>query len=316
MNKYHYIVESSLKMTEKTIRLLLDIIPKNRWNMLSNIFSRFSIPHIKSPIKFSHKGFYLKEYSIENMNKELKEKFLLFCYPADMHNREKEIKLDHIYWNYASTFIVFNQSKEIVGCLQFVRKTANNKIPVEYAYVSDVTDDLKTSYDIYSNSPDGRSAEIYRCRRSFELKGIEAINIVYMLFKAAWSKVVQTGTEYVYITYNLENRELRNLYSRKLYFQNPGINVQFGNTPQKWGLLIKDCRLHEEKFASLSKAHFILQTWFRKNNKKKNLIIPKTHTVPASIISEKDTILFTEIVQSGKSTAHARKEASLNNQYT
>ncbi|MDD5675743.1 MAG: hypothetical protein PHC61_16355 [Chitinivibrionales bacterium] len=292
----------------KLTNLLLNITPQKHWNVLSNLLCRLSLPTIGSPIAFSYNDFVLKEYYVPQMDTALREKFLHFCYPADMHDRAEEILIDHQYWNDAATFVVFNKAQEIVGCMQFIPKTEANKIPVEFAHVVNDSDACDRDFDIHQKTPFGKFAESYRCRRSPELKGDEAVAVVSMLFKATWAKTVQTKTEYIYITYRSGDRGLQNLYSRKLNFQNPGIAVQFGNSPDRWTLLVKDCRLHERAFATLSKPHFFLQTWVRKNCKKKNLNVPAQAVAP-HFLSEEDTVLFASVQQAKKRKATRRMQS-------
>lgn len=291
----------------KITNILLDIIPQNHWNTLSNLLCRLAPNTIGSPIQFSLGNFTLQEFLIPRMDNALKEQFLQFCYPADLPDRENEIKLDQQYWNDAATFIVSDQNSEIAGCLQFIPKTATNKIPVEYARVVDAPD---SDNAVNPAPPSGTFAEIYRCRRSNALKGEHIIGILTMLFKAMWIKTVQTNTEYVYITYDRNDRELRNLYLRKLFFQNPGITVTFGNCHKLWNLLYKDCLLNEQTYATLSRSQFYLQTWVRKNCKKKNLSLPP-RTTTAEIFSADETVLFTTVVGTKKMSTCRHKSTTI-----
>lgn len=296
----------------KVIDFLLNKIPQDKWNYFSKVLARFSIPYIGSPISFQIKSFTIKEYSISDMDTTLMENFLSFCYPLNASNRALEIDLDRQYWKNASTFLVFDSSKKIVGCLQFIFKTSTNKIPVEYAFV-------KNDLDIGNNPPQshfkpssGKYAEIYRCRRSFDLTGVQASIVIAALFKAAWIKTIQTSTEHICISYDAQNKGLKNLYCKKLFFQNPKIALLFGDDPKQWNLLIKDCLLHETNFANLSKEHFYLQTWFRKNSIDKNLKVPAIPPVSSPVLSEEDTILFASVAHSKRKrkTAPADKKSA------
>jgi hypothetical protein len=290
------VVKDVVMFDNKVTDFLLKKVPQDKWNFFSNVLARFSFPTIGSPISFKCKNLYLKEFSIPTMANSMKETFLLFCYPPEIYNRDEEILLDQQYWKDAATFLVFNTSQEIVGCVQFIPKTTTNKIPVEYSHV---VKSLNVDYLNITNNfklPLGQFAEVYRFRRSFSLKGEDATNVVSILFKAIWIKTIQTSTDYLYISYNSGNHELKNLYLRKLHFQNPKVTVQFGNDPTLWNILIKDCQWHEKKFAELSKPHFFLQTWVRKNSKKLNLEA-KPQSTSSPLLSEEDTILFASVVR-------------------
>lgn len=258
---------------------LLNITPKKNWNHLSHIIANLSIPFITSPINFKHNGFILKEFPIDK-NQDILEKFLEFCYPINMPNRNKEIKLDQYYWKNTSTFIVFNQTGNITGCMQFISKNQHNKIPFEFADFTKPNNNH--NHPLLYNASHAKHAEIYRYK---SLPGKNSLSISKMLFKACWIKIIQTETEYVYLTYNYLNRQLFNLYTKKLFFMDPGIYAYFKNNPSKWHLLIKDCHLTEKKFATLNKHSFHLQTWFRKNCIKKTFTTQtigqnqKTHVI-------------------------------------
>ena len=149
----------------------------------------------------------------------------------------------------------------------------------------------------------GSYAEIYRCRRAFDLTRTESFLIVYMLFKALWAKTIQESVESIYITFDPDIKELQNLYTKKLCFKNSG------NSPKDWQLLVKDCLHHEHKVATKSRLHFFMQTWFRKDLKKKNLRIHRRHRpVTAHLVSEIEPVLFTNLVTSQKRVGLRRKE--------
>jgi hypothetical protein len=273
----------------KWCNTLLGLVPQKHWNVLSKCIAAFSRPTIGSPIQLTYNNFVLQEYQMHTMDSAFKETFLKFCYPADLHNREQEIEYDKIYWGSDSTFVIFDKNKnnEIVGCAQFIPKTNSIRIPSEYARLND-----NQYFDPVDSYKSKKFGEIYRCRRSFDLKMKDSIVVVSMHFKALWAKIIQTDTEYLYITFDKMNRELRNLYTRKLFFQNPDTVVHYGDDPKDWQLLYKDCMLHEEKFASLDKSHFYLQTWFRQNLKQKKLrTTPKTATT-TFVVEKKRSILF------------------------
>jgi len=244
----------------KFVDSFLNIIPKEKWDFFSHIVANLSMPLISSPINFKYNGFTLKEFNI-NKDKNIQKKFIEFCYPLNMTNRHKEIELDQYYWKNTSTFIVFNKTNNIIGCMQFITKNKHNKIPFEFANYTEHIGN--TNYQLLYKASHGKHAEIYMYRCS--LIGRELLSISKMLFKACWVKIIQTKTEYVYLTYNYNNKELYNLYTKRLFFLDPGICLYFKENKSKWHLLIKDCYLTEKKFATLNKNSFHLQTWFRKN---------------------------------------------------
>jgi len=272
--------------------MLLDIIPQNKWNILSKFIAAFSIPTIGSPIQFAFKNFYMKEYKMLEMDESFKEKFLTFCYPADLHNREQEIEFDKVYWGADSTFVIFDRKKEnkIVGCVQLISKSDSIRIPCEYSRLNN-----NQSFDPLNMYNTDKIGEIYRCRRSFDLKLKDSLIVVSMLFKALQAKVNQTNTAYLYITFDSTNRELRNLYTRKMFFQNPEIVVHYGDDPKDWQLLHKDCQLHENKFATIDRSHFYLQTWFRQNLKKKKLTLQPVKTKVPHTITENRKFIFANV---------------------
>jgi hypothetical protein len=235
------------------------------------------------------------------------DRFLDFCFPADLPNRQEEILLDHQYWNDASTFVISNRSNEIVGIIQFIPKKQDNKLPCEFGRAVPSENLPSTALNAIAN---GTLAEIYHCRKSMTLKGMDSVIVVAMLFKAVWAKVIQTNTSYSFISFDPQLNDLRNMYIRRLAFLNTGIFLSFNNDPKKWSLLFKDWKENEKKFATLGKSQFYLLTWARKNLKKKNLRIPPgvaSHQPAfASPPATKDKpVLFTQIINKDRIQADA-----------
>lgn len=261
---------------------LLKKLPQNRWNDLSSFYTFFTLPTIGSPIAFRYKDFHLQEYFTTEMPQPVFEVFLMFCYPADISNRREEIECDRLnYWQKTSTFLVYKDT-QIVGCVQIVPKTETQNLPVEYASVVNTDGTLK-KVNIAELIPTGNVTEIYRCRRSFDLNRIEAINVLIMLYKAVWAKVIQLGTAYTCISFDGSKNDYKSLYLKKLAFNDPKMTIIFGDNQKKWNLLIKDWAKHELSFATLSKSHFYLQTWFRTSLKKKHLRIASSHTATSKV---------------------------------
>lgn len=256
------------------LNALLKRFPQTTWNQVSSLYTLFTLPTIGSPVSFSHKNFELKEYTTEHMPHEVLENFLNFCYPPDMPDREKEIECDQRnYWQKNITFIVYKDTR-IVGCVQIVPKTATQHLPVEFASVCR-ENEPPSPLDLSELVPDNNITEIYRCRRSFDLNRMEAIDVLLMLYKALWAKVIQLGTAYTCISFDSSKKDLKSLYVNKIAFTDPDITIQFGSDPKKWNLLVKDWAEHERSFATISKSHFYLQTWFRSSLKKKHLHLKK-----------------------------------------
>jgi hypothetical protein len=88
---------------------------------------------------------------------------------------------------------------------------------------------------------------------------------------------------------------------KKLCFRNMGITVRFGDSPKDWQLLVKDCRYQEHELAGVSRQHFYMQTWFRRDLRKKNLHArPEAalmRPVTAHLLSDVQPFLFTKIVK-------------------
>lgn len=279
------------------LNVVLPKVPQNWWNSISNIYTFFSPRIIGSPIIFSHNNFRLQEYRMDTMPEKLFGSFLDFCYPEDLPNRKKEIACDREnYWNATTTFIVFKEDT-IVGCVQIVPRTATQHLPVEYGRIHN-TDKTFCHLDLEEFIPLVNITEIYRCRRSFQLSKIEAVNVLLMLYKAVWAKVIQSDTNFTLISFDSEEKSLRTLYLNKLAFDDPHISLTFGDKNKKWDLLIKDWRKHEYYFANLSKPHFFIQTWFRTSLKKKHLktfASDKKRPQKATLITEED-LLFTQTI--------------------
>ncbi|OGJ87731.1 MAG: hypothetical protein A2268_02430 [Candidatus Raymondbacteria bacterium RifOxyA12_full_50_37] len=254
---------------------ILSRVHKNHWNTISYFSSFFTLPRIASPINFDDNcGFTLSEHLIMEMDEELRREFLNFCYPADLPHRSQEIAYDRQYWSTAATFIVRDTGSTIVGCAQYIVKSRKLKLPVEYAVLADgerAGDHFSTGLDV---GGDCIVSEIYRLRRSFELGHRAVCVVVNMLFKAIWAKIVQTNTVYSYITCDGDSPELKNMYTKRLFFQDSGHFVRYGQDLKRWRLMRKDCMLHEQKFATLSRTHFQMQTYFRANLKTKRLRLP------------------------------------------
>ncbi len=272
------------------------------WNELSNVYTFFTFSTIGSPISFWYKNFRLQEFPTADIPQPLFNEFLTFCYPEDMPDRQEEIACDkQHYWEKTSTFLVF-KNDQIVGCVQIVPKTATQNLPVEYADVQN-DDGTKSKLDISRIISTDNVTEIYRCRRSFDLRKIEAINVLLMLYKAVWAKVIQLGTAYTCISFDSAKNDLRSLYLNKLNFDDPNISLVFGNSQKRWSLLLKDWERHEQCFATLSKSHFYLQTWFRESLKKKHLHIINRKKVTArkAILIKSDKLLIAQTLTASQS---------------
>jgi hypothetical protein len=294
----------------KIVNPFLKIVPQSNWNYLSNAVAVASLPTIGSPISFSFQNFKLKEFDLLKSDEVEKKKFLNFCYPLDIADREKEIEIDHQYWRNSSTFIILNENDSIKGCAQYICPKDDSPIPAELTHIVDKSGAMKDRSAIFNKKtmPGGSYAEIYRCRRSFDLKCSDAFSVVYILFKALWAKTIQESVRYIYITFDPENKELYNLYIKRLCFLDPGITVRFDNSAKDWKLLVKDCLYQEKKLASLSRTHFFMQTWFRKNLKKKNLRIkPSLRPVAAQVFSEDKIALISQVIPTGQKQSRARR---------
>lgn len=245
---------------------VVSLFPRSSWNHLSLIIASLSKKTIKDRIEIKHKnGFILKEYRIEEMPDTLWIEFVQFCYPRDNPDRLSEITLDERYWRNSSFFLVFDANKKIVGCIQYIFKTPDLKLPVEYgcAVSENGTDESRKQFDATEDVGVASCGEIYRLKSDQTLCNDGSCAVSMMLFKAIWMKGIQAKVEFSYISYDLDNKMLRNLYLKRLYFQNPHLNIQYGDSPKKWGLLRKSWPMHESNFASLSLVHFFMQTYFR-----------------------------------------------------
>jgi hypothetical protein len=237
------------------------------------LFASISFPTIGHPIRFSYHGFKLEEFQTNNIPSSLYQEFIDFCYPTDIPDRTQQIERDkRLYWNDTTTFIVFDLTGKIVGCIQIVSKSLLTKLPIEYAYVMYPNGERK-NFDIRSVAPEGEVTEIYRFRRSFTLKDIDTFYVLIMLFKAVWVKTVQLGTSYSFISFDAKEKSLQHLYRRKLSFSDPGITLMFEKDPTPWSLLVKDWDLHNKKFATIAKKQFYMQTWFRRGIKQRGFKI-------------------------------------------
>jgi hypothetical protein len=295
------------------INYTLRHVPKGHWNDLSAVCSWFSLPVIGSPVNLSYREFHLSEYPADALPRSLLSKFLDFCYPADLPNRDQQIECDRtLYWKNSSTFIISNKQKKIIGCVQIINRTKENKLPVEYAQIIN-PDGTRSNYDLVKNLSNMNLSEIYRCRRSFELSSTEAFNVLLMLFKAVWIYTVRTETAFTLISYDIEKPELQQLYVRKLAFHDPGIKLVFGDNPQQWGLLIKDWAYHEKSYATLGKTQFFIQTWCRMSLKKCNSPVKRQniHKPLDALLLPPQDILFAETVTSS-SNAKLKKPPQIN----
>jgi hypothetical protein len=252
------------KITQSGFLKIIDRINPSWWNRVSYLYSFMTRHFIGSPISFFNEhGFCLREFGMLDMPEGLRRDFLNFCYPQDLPGRAQELEYDRQYWPHCSAFVVWDRCRKIIGCVQFIVKEGTVSLPVEYATVVGGEERFNVTRDVGS----AKASEIYRLRRSFNLDAEKINHLVSMLFKATWAKIIQTNMEYVYITCDANSRELRNLYLRRLFFQDTKKLVRFGKSGGQWRLLRKDCFLHEKRFAGLSRKHFYLQTYFRANLK-------------------------------------------------
>jgi hypothetical protein len=291
---------------------LLKLVPQRKWNLLSNMLARVSVSTIGSPISFRYKGYTLREFNLLEMEPIQRSEFLRFCYPLDLPDRKREIAIDRQYWPNTATFIVFDENNAIKGCAQYISKRNDSRIPIEFAHVIYKSGAINGDIGVLCKSllPHERYAEVYRCRRSFDSKSHDSFWIIYMLFKAVWAKTIQESMQYLYISYNPEIKELYNLYTKKLCFQNAGVTIRFKNSSKTWGLLVKDCLAQENDFATVSRTHFFMQTWFRKNLKKKNLYIHPSIPLVGHLLPKQETILHTQVVKIRRRQTHLRRRIS------
>jgi hypothetical protein len=284
----------------KVIDSVLKRLPRKYWNTLNLAITFFSPRTIGSPIKFSFRGFTLKEYDLRKVDSEFLKAYFDFCYPVDeLPNREQEIEIeiDKQYWPSTSTFIVTrDDDMRIVGCMQYVLKTPEVKLPVEYAQVVPEFDQDHVNSEVLDVLPRGTFAEFYRCRRAMDINYSEAMAVLPMLFKAGLAKTFQTKTDFCLLSFDNENRHLKRLYKEKLAFKECKINLTYNSCPKKWELLYVPSWFWNKKFAALSKGHFSLMLFFRKNLTLQKPVL--RHKIRQHILTEEDTILFAETITS------------------
>ena len=261
-------------VVHRYIMPILRCIPKGMWNEFSSLCASFAARTIGSPIRFYHKQFLLEEYPTCSLPDDLLQKFLTFCYPSDLPDRQRQIDCDRkLYWQNSATLLVFDRAGVIVGCIQIVFGSDKQKLPVEYARIATEEGTLKP-FDIRQFIPSGNITEIYRCRRSFDLNRMEAIHVLMMLFKAVWAKTIQCNTAYSCISFDPAKNDLRHMYISKLSFTDPGISLTFGDDSKRWSLLVKDWASNETQYAAESTTHFYIQTWARMGLKQMHLKLP------------------------------------------
>ncbi|MFH0921439.1 MAG: hypothetical protein V1913_13895 [Fibrobacterota bacterium] len=207
------------------------------------------------------------------MDENERRLFLNFCYPSDMPFRSKEIDYDRGYWKHSTNFTIKERNDRIVACVQLIRKQDGMLMPLEYAKISSGLPDAGQPFDVATDCHGGRVAEIYRLRRTFDVSMEKVVTIINMIFKAIWAKIIQDGLSYLYLTCDSESAELRNLYLRRLRFEDTAVTVQYGTSLKNWSLLRKDCLLHERQYASLGPRNFEFQTYCRSHLKNKRLIV-------------------------------------------
>lgn len=252
------------------VNFALNHLPRESWNQLSTICASISAPVIEEPISFAHREFTLHEFTMGDLSPDIEERFLDFCYPADLPDRQRQIEYDkHYYWPTATTFLVFDKCHTIVGCVQVIHRNASRILPVEFAQAeqggSTFRFDLSNVYD------SGSLTEIYRCRRSFNLCRFEGVNVLLMLFKATFAHVISTRTAFSFVSYDASRNDLHHLYTSKLDFHDTGILLRFPGNETVWRLAQKDWFQHEKKYASKGKTQFFLQTWARSGLRHKHI---------------------------------------------
>ena len=276
--------------------VILDRLPRQKWNSLSRFISSLTIPCIGSPIRFRTRGFTLREYDLESTPGVIIEQYFKFCYPPDeIRNPEEEFEIDKQYLPSAQTFIVTRDSdQKIVGCLQLVYRSEKVKLPVEFARIFKNESGRCESSNVLDSLPAGKKTEFYRCRKGKDLTGAESAIVVPMLFKAGFIKTIQEKVDYCLLSYYKENSMLRNLYTRKLAFKPSGISIKYPGCDKEWELLYLPTAFLYNDFASLSKTHFYLVTYFRNNFKiheQRSSDYPKKQT-------QRPSILFLDIASS------------------
>lgn len=281
------------------INQILNHLPRDKWDRFSHLCALFSRPTIGSPIEFTYQDLRLIEYSQRNMPADLKDKFITFCYPDSLPNRIEQLQCDHhYYWKNTTTFIVFNNKNDIAGCVQIIFHDNSTSLPVEYANTT--VSSGKYKFDFHEVLPEGdySISEIYRCRRSFDLKRTQILTVIEMLFKATWIKIQQCRIDYSFISFDPVQRELKNLYMRRFAFEDPEVRLIYSDHPKVWHLLIKNWKTHDKTFASLGKSQFYLQTWIRSNIVKSESTKKSSRTcnVKQSVITTKSPVLTSENV--------------------
>lgn len=269
--------------------VILDRLPRQKWNSLSRFISSLTIPCIGSPIRFRTRGFTLREYDLESTPGVIIEQYFKFCYPPDeIRNPEEEFEIDKQYLPSAQTFIVTRDSdQKIVGCLQLVYRSEKVKLPVEFARIFKNESGRCESSNVLDSLPAGKKTEFYRCRKGKDLTGAESAIVVPMLFKAGFIKTIQEKVDYCLLSYYKENSMLRNLYTRKLAFKPSGISIKYAGCDKEWELLLLPTTFVYNDFASVSKTHFYLMTYFRSNLKINEQVIsnyPKKQTQKSSVL--------------------------------
>lgn len=285
----------------KVLNSVLNRLPRKYWNTLNLAITFFSPRTIGSPIKFSFRGFTLKEYDLRKVDNGFLKAYLDFCYPADeLPEREHEIEIDKQYWPSTSTFIVTRDSDmRIVGCMQYVLKTPEVKLPVEYAQVVPEVGEAHVDSKPLDELPRGSFAEFYRCRRAMDINYSESMVVLPMLLKAGIAKAFQTKTDFCLLSFDKENRHLKRLYKEKLDFKECNTNLLYNSCPKKWELLYASSRHWDKESAATSKGHFYLMLFFR-NNLKLQSVFTKGTAEP--VLSMENDILFSETVTT-RSTA-------------
>lgn len=253
------------------INFALNHLPKERWNSFSSLCAALSLPTIGSPISFVHRAFTLTEYPPGAMTPAQQEKFVAFCYPPDLPDRQLQIDCDRRhYWDNASTFIVTRATGEIEGCVQVIHRDRARRLPVEYGSIR-TTDGSYAQLNLANVYDAGAMTEIYRCRRSFSLSRLESMNVILMLFKAILAHVIESGAAYSFISFDTARTDLRHLYTNKCDFIDSGTDLFFDSDVRPWRLLRKDWFRHEHTYASKGKTQFFIQTWCRQGLRHKHL---------------------------------------------
>jgi hypothetical protein len=294
----------------KVINSVLNRLPRKYWNTLNLAITFFSPRTIGSPIKFSFRGFTLKEYDLRNIDDKLLKAYLDFCYPADeLPNREHDIEIDKQYWLSTSTFIVTrNSDMRIVGCMQYVLKTPGVKLPVEYAQVVSEAGETHINSKPLDELPKGSLAEFYRCRRAMDINYSESMIVLPMLLKAGIAKAFQTKTDFCVLSFDKENRHLKRLYKEKLDFVECNVSLTYNSCPKKWELLYASSRHWDKESAAASKGHFYLMLFFR-NNLKLQTVSTKGTAIP--VLNMGNDILFLETVTTRRTAKRFSKSEEL-----